>query len=161
MADTEKKNWEPRIVAFVCKWCTYAGADLAGTVRLSYPPNVRIIKLPCSGRIDCFFMIKALEQGADGLLVSGCHPGDCHYTSGNYYARRRFTLFRKLLDFMGVDLRRVQFSWVSAAEGAKWAELIGKLTEEVRRLGPYESFQEMCASREVRITGTEVEHARS
>jgi coenzyme F420-reducing hydrogenase delta subunit len=136
--------FEPRIVAFVCKWCTYAGADLAGTVRLRYPSNVRIIKLPCTGRIDGFFIMKALEQGADGVLVSGCHPGDCHYTSGNYYARRRFTLFRSLLEFMGVDPARVQFSWVSAAEGAKWAKLVEEMTDEIRALGPYREFQEMC-----------------
>jgi coenzyme F420-reducing hydrogenase delta subunit len=135
--------WEPRIVAFVCKWCTYAGADLAGTIRLKYPANVRIIKLPCSGRADCRFIIKALQEGADAVLVSGCHPGDCHYMSGNYYARRRFDLFRRLLDFMGVDQRRVQFAWVSAAEGGKWAELVKALTEEVRAIGPYESFHQI------------------
>jgi coenzyme F420-reducing hydrogenase delta subunit len=140
MAELADNGWEPRIVAFVCKWCTYAGADLAGTIRLKYPPNVRIIKLPCSGRIDCFFIVKALQQGADAVLVSGCHPGDCHYRSGNYLARRRFAMFRQLLDFMGVDLRRVQFSWVSAAEGGKWAELVSELTAEVRALGPNEDF---------------------
>ncbi len=139
-------GWQPKVVAFVCKWCTYAGADLAGTVRLEYPPSVRIIKLPCSGRIDCFFIIKALEQGADGVWVSGCHPGDCHYSSGNYYARRRFALFRQLLDFMGVDLRRVQFSWVSAAEGAKWSDLMGKFSEEIRALGPNKDYAEMCTT---------------
>ena len=96
MAELSSPPWEPRIVAFVCKWCTYAGADLAGTVRLQYPANVRIVKLPCSGRIDCFFIVKALEEGADAVLVSGCHPGDCHYSDGNYHARRRFTLFRRL-----------------------------------------------------------------
>ncbi len=134
--------WQPRIVAFVCKWCTYAGADLAGTIRLAYPPTVRIIKLPCSGRIDCFFIIKALEQGADAVLVSGCHPGVCHYKSGNLIARRRFAMFRQLLDFMGIDLRRVQFAWVSAAEGGKWAELITEFTAEVQQLGPLQSFAE-------------------
>jgi coenzyme F420-reducing hydrogenase delta subunit len=137
-------DWEPRIVAFVCKWCTYAGADLAGTVRLRYPANVRIVKLPCSGRIDCFFIVKALEQGADAVLVSGCHPGDCHYSTGNYHARRRFTLFRRLLEFLGVDLRRVQFAWVSAAEGLKWVDLVSGLVDEVRELGPYGDFQQMC-----------------
>lgn len=146
MVDSVERTREPRIVAFVCKWCTYAGADLAGTIRLHYPSNVRIVKLPCSGRIDGLFIVKALEQGADGVLVSGCHPGDCHYASGNYHARRRFTLFRSLLDFMGVDVRRVQFAWVSAAEGAKWAELVKAFTEEIRRLGPYEEFREVVST---------------
>ncbi|MBC8448999.1 MAG: hydrogenase iron-sulfur subunit, partial [Chloroflexi bacterium] len=95
------ENWQPQIVAFVCQWCTYAGADLAGTSRIKYDPNVRIVKLPCSGRIDPLFLVKAFEQGADGVLVSGCHPGDCHYVSGNLLARRRFTAFRELLNFLG------------------------------------------------------------
>jgi len=132
-----ERRWEPRIVAFVCNWCTYAGADLAGTSRIEYQPNVRLIKLPCTGRIDPHFIVKAFEQGADGVIVSGCHPGDCHYTSGNYYARRRYTIFRKLLEFLGVDPRRVQFSWVSAAEGQKWAEVVNVVTEEIRQLGPW------------------------
>jgi coenzyme F420-reducing hydrogenase delta subunit len=145
VAELNPPPWEPRIVAFVCKWCTYAGADLAGTVRLRYPANVRIVKLPCSGRIDCFFIVKALEQGADAVLVSGCHPGDCHYSDGNYHARRRFTLFRRLLEFLGVDLRRVQFACVSAAEGMKWADLVSDLADEVRKLGPYREYHQMCA----------------
>ncbi len=145
MNELTPTEWEPRVVAFVCKWCTYAGADLAGTVRLRYPANVRIVKLPCSGRIDCFFIVKALEQGADAVLVSGCHPGDCHYSTGNYHARRRFTLFRRLLEFLGVDLRRVQFAWVSAAEGLKWVDLVSDLVDEVRTLGPYRDYQQMCA----------------
>lgn len=135
--------WEPRIVAFVCKWCTYAGADLAGTTRLQYPSNVRLIKLPCTGRADCFLIVKAFEQGADAVLVSGCHPGDCHYRSGNYSARRRFQVFRELLGFMGVDLRRVHFAWVSAAEGVKWAKLVAELRKEVLPLGPYTQFSNL------------------
>jgi coenzyme F420-reducing hydrogenase delta subunit len=159
MAD---RPWEPRIVAFVCKWCTYAGADLAGTIRLRYPSNVRIVKLPCSGRADCFLILKAFEQGADAVLVSGCHPGDCHYRSGNLSARRRFQVFRQLLDFMGVDLRRVHFAWVSAAEGLKWADLVAELTEEVRALGPYTAFREMGdSSRLVSLMGSGATSARS
>lgn len=130
--------FEPRIVAFVCNWCTYAGADLAGTSRLQYAPNVRIVKLPCTGRIDPLFVLKAFEGGADAVLVSGCHPGDCHYTSGNYHARRRWTLFRDLLDFTGIDPRRLHFSWVSAAEGRKFADLINEVTAKVREAGPFE-----------------------
>jgi len=131
-------GFQPRIVAFVCNWCTYAGADLAGTSRLPYAPNVRIVKLPCTGRIDPLFILKAFEGGADAVLVSGCHPGDCHYTSGNYHARRRWALFRRLLDFTGIDDRRLYFSWVSAAEGRKFADLINDVTEKVRAAGPFE-----------------------
>jgi coenzyme F420-reducing hydrogenase delta subunit len=142
-SDARHQDFEPRIVAFVCKWCTYAGADLAGTIRLKYPHNVRLIKLPCTGRADCFLIVKAFEQGADAVLVSGCHPGDCHYRSGNYSARRRFQVFRELLGFMGVDLRRVHFAWVSAAEGAKWAETVAEISDQVRQLGPYTEFREL------------------
>jgi F420-non-reducing hydrogenase iron-sulfur subunit len=132
------ETFEPRIVAFVCNWCTYAGADLTGTSRIEYPANVRIIKLPCTGRIDPLFILKAFEGGADAVLVSGCHPGDCHYMSGNYHARRRWTLLRNLLDLTGIDSRRLFFSWVSAAEGQKFADLIDDITGQVRQAGPFE-----------------------
>ena len=137
---TSSEQFEPRIVAFVCTWCTYAGADLAGTSRLKYASNVRVIRVPCSGRIDPLYIIKAFERGADGVLVSGCHPGDCHYAEGNYYARRRFTIFRDLLLFLGVEPERIQFSWISAAEGAKWADTIDTLTAQIRALGPFEGY---------------------
>lgn len=137
----EQKAFEPRIVAFVCNWCTYTGADLAGTSRLHMAPNVRIIRLPCTGRIDPAFIVKAFERGADGVIVSGCHPADCHYTSGNYHARRRFALSRELLGFMGVDLRRITFSWVSASEGNKWAEVVNSTTDRVRALGPFRGYR--------------------
>ena len=133
-------QFEPKIVAYVCNWCTYLGADLAGTARLDYPPNVRIIRLPCTGRIDFNLIIKALEVGADGVLVSGCHPGDCHYTAGNYHARRRWILFRELLDTLGVDLRRIEFTWISAAEGRKWQQVVTEFTEQTRKLGPYKEL---------------------
>ena len=129
--------FEPRITAFVCNWCTYAGADLAGTSRLQYASNMRIIKLPCTGRIDPLFVLKAFENGADAVLVSGCHPGDCHYTSGNYHARRRWTLFRKLLALTGIGDDRLFFSWVSAAEGQKFADLVNDVTAKVRKAGPF------------------------
>jgi coenzyme F420-reducing hydrogenase delta subunit/ferredoxin len=138
-------TFEPKLVAFVCKWCTYAGADLAGTSRQLYPPNVRVIKLPCTGRIDIAFIIRAFSQGADGVIVSGCHPGDCHYSAGNFRARRRWTLFRDLLDILGFDLRRFQCAWISAAEGAKWAGTIRAFTEEMRALGPYTAMRELAA----------------
>jgi len=138
-----KKEFQPAIAAFVCTWCTYTGADLAGTSRLKYEPNVRIMRLPCTGRIDYNLIVKALEKGADGVLVSGCHPNDCHYNAGNFHARRRFTIFRELLNFVGIDLRRVQFSWVSAAEGAKWADLINKFTSEIKELGPFTEYKKL------------------
>jgi coenzyme F420-reducing hydrogenase delta subunit/ferredoxin len=134
---SESNGFEPKIVAYVCNWCTYLGADLAGTARLEYPPNVRIIRLPCTGRIDFNLLIKAFEVGADAVLVSGCHPGDCHYTAGNYHARRRWILFRELLDTLGFDLRRIHFSWISAAEGKKWQQTITEITEQTKKLGPY------------------------
>ena len=133
-------EWQPRIVAFLCNWCSYAGADLAGVSRFSYPANVRIVRLPCSGRVDPMFVLKSFERGADMVLVSGCHPGDCHYTSGNYHARRKLQALREMMTFLGIDPRRFKMSWVSAAEGAKWSALIGKITEEARALGPFNSF---------------------
>lgn len=140
---TEKTthDFEPKIIAFVCTWCTYAGADLAGTSRMQYPPNVRLLKFPCTGRIDPVFILKAFQQGADGVLVSGCHPGDCHYIAGNLHARRRFATFRKLLEFVGVDLQRLEFSWISAAESKKWVEVVTELTERVRAMGPMQEFK--------------------
>jgi coenzyme F420-reducing hydrogenase delta subunit len=138
-----QNEWKPKIIAFVCNWCTYAGADLAGTSRLKYDVNIRVIKVPCSGRIDPLFIIKAFEQGADGVLVSGCHPGDCHYTSGNYHARRRWIVFSELLRFLGIPEDRVQFAWVSAAEGAKWADLVNDVVAKVRELGPFTAYREL------------------
>ena len=131
-------GWEPRIIAFLCNWCSYAGADLAGISRLQYPPTVRVIRVPCSGKVDPFFIIKALQHGADGVLVSGCHPGDCHYISGNYVARRRFAVLKSLLEYVGIEEGRLHFSWVSAAEGERFAQVIRGVTEEVRALGPSE-----------------------
>jgi F420-non-reducing hydrogenase iron-sulfur subunit len=128
--------FEPKLVAFVCNWCTYTGADLAGTSRLKMAPNVRVIRLNCSSRVNPLFVIKAFERGADGVIVSGCHTGDCHYSTGNYYARRRFAVFRELIDFLGIDTKRLTFSWVSASEGRKWQEVINETTARVRQLGP-------------------------
>jgi len=136
-------DFEPKIIAFVCNYCTYAGADLAGTSRLKYPPNVRIIRLPCTGRISPLFLLKALQKGADGILVSGCHPGDCHFISGNYHARRRWSIFRTLLDFLGIPKERIWFSWVSAAEGRKFADLITEFTDKIKQLGPFEQYDEL------------------
>ena len=138
-------DFEPKILAFVCNWCTYAGADLTGTSRIKYATNVKMIRFPCTGRIDFMLLMKSFANGADGIIVSGCHPNDCHYTSGNFHARRRWMVFRDLAEFMGVDVNRVRFSWVSAAEGAKWAEVVNSFTKEVREMGPYQSFQEVAA----------------
>jgi len=137
------KDWQPKIVAFICHWCSYAGADLAGISRIQYPPNIRIIRLPCSGRVNPLYVIKALEQGADGVLISGCHPGDCHYSEGNLYARRRFGVLKKLLEYGGIDPGRLQLSWVSAAEGNKWAQVVKGVIEEVRKIGPNKKFLEV------------------
>jgi F420-non-reducing hydrogenase iron-sulfur subunit len=129
-------NFEPKIVAFLCNWCSYAGADLAGVSRFQYPTNIRVVRVPCSGRINPLYIVKALQSGVDGVLVSGCHPGDCHYISGNYYARRKFALLKRYLEYIGIEPERVQFSWVSAAEGARFAQIIQKVTDDVKKLGP-------------------------
>jgi len=137
------QEFEPKIVAFVCNWCTYAGADLAGTSRIKYATNVRIVRFPCTGRIDYMLILKAFQNGADGVIVSGCHPNDCHYTSGNFHARRRWIVFNELLELLGFDKRRLFFSWVSAAEGAKWANLVNEVVTEVRKLGPFTEYEEL------------------
>ncbi len=137
---TEKSEWKPRIIAFLCNWCSYAGADLAGISRLQYPPNVRVIRVPCSGRVNPYFIIKSLQQGVDGVLVSGCHPGDCHYISGNLVARRRFAILKRILEFVGIEKGRVQFSWISAAEGERFSQVIKEITQEIKTLGPNKKF---------------------
>ncbi len=135
-----KDERDLKIVAFLCNWCSYAGADLAGAGKMEYPSNMRIIKVPCSGRIDPIFILKALRSGIDGVWISGCHPGECHYQTGNYYARRKFALTRKLLEFVGVDPRRVQFSWVAASEGAKFAQVANEVFKELKEAGPNRLF---------------------
>ncbi|MCL6589036.1 MAG: hydrogenase iron-sulfur subunit [Firmicutes bacterium] len=131
-----ESQWEPKIIAFLCNWCSYAGADLAGTSRIQYPPNIRVIRIPCSGRINPLYIIKALGAGADGVMVSGCHPGDCHYLSGNLYARRRFTVLKRLLTTAGIDPGRVHFTWVSASEGARFAAVVEEVVAKVKKAGP-------------------------
>ncbi len=136
----QNTDWEPKVVGFLCKWCSYAGADLAGISRKKYPANIRIIKVPCSGRVDPLFILRALRLGFDGVLVSGCHPGDCHYQTGNYRARRRFAITKNLLEYMGVDPRRVQASWVSASEGGKFVEVVTEMVKEIKEIGPNKLF---------------------
>jgi F420-non-reducing hydrogenase iron-sulfur subunit len=129
-------EFEPKIMAFICKWCTSAGADLAGVSRLEYPSNVIPIQVMCSGSVSPLYVFSALSQGADGVLVSGCHPGDCHYMKGNYYARRRLALVKKLLEYIGLEPERFQMSWVSATEGVKFTQIIKDLVKELQPLGP-------------------------
>lgn len=131
----KQQSFEPRIVAFCCNWCSYAGGDLAGTGRMTYPANVRIIRVPCSSRVSSNFIIRAFQRGADGVLVAGCHPGDCHYTSGNYYTRRRFLLLQRFLEFIGLEPERFQVHWISASEGNRFAAVMTEATEKIRALG--------------------------
>jgi coenzyme F420-reducing hydrogenase delta subunit len=138
--EKEGANWEPRLLGLLCRWCSYAGADLAGASRLKYPANIRIIRIPCSGRVDPLLILKALYLGFDGILVSGCHPGECHYQTGNYLARRRITLTRKFLEYLGVAPGRIQASWVSASEGGKFANVVAEMAKEVRAIGPNRLF---------------------
>jgi coenzyme F420-reducing hydrogenase delta subunit len=141
MTEATQTDFQPNIVAFLCNWCSYAGADLAGTSRTQYPSNVRVIRVMCSGRVNPMFVVNALQEGADGVLVSGCHPGDCHYMQGNYYARRRFKLMRNFLEYLGIEPERVRMSWVSASEGAKWKEVIEEVVEGVKAVGPMNKFK--------------------
>jgi len=129
-------SFEPRIVAFLCNWCSYTGADLAGTARLRYPPNVLIVRVMCSGRVNPLLVMSALKKGADAVLICGCHPGDCHYSTGNWQTEKRIPLLRKALESMGMDPRRVRLEWVSASEGARFVELIKEYVAEITQLGP-------------------------
>lgn len=136
----EKNDFEPKIVGFLCNWCSYAGADLAGTSRIQYPPNVRVIRVMCSGRVNPLFVAKSFAEGADGVLVSGCHIGDCHYLEGNYLARRRFIIMNTLLEYLGIEPGRFRMSWVSASEGGRFAEIVTNMVEDIRKLGPIKKF---------------------
>ena len=129
------ENFEPKIVAFLCKWCSSAGSDLAGVSRMQYPANVVPITVMCSGSVSPLYIFSAFRKGADGVLVSGCHPGDCHYLKGNYYARRRISLVKELLEFSGLEPERFQMSWVSAAEGKKYTEVVSDFVESLKPLG--------------------------
>lgn len=131
------EDFEPKIIGFLCNWCSYAGADMTGTTRIPYPANIRIIRVPCSGRVDPLYVLKAFQGGADGVLVGGCHPGDCHYSDGNYHARRRLALMHRLLSFIGVEADRLRIEWVSAAEGNRFAQVVTELTQQVKKLGPW------------------------
>jgi F420-non-reducing hydrogenase iron-sulfur subunit len=129
-------NFEPTIIGFTCNWCSYRAADMAGLARMKYPANIRLIRLMCSGRLDPTFVLKAFESGADGVLISGCHPGDCHYLEQNYKTQSRFLLMRRTLAALGIEPQRLKLIWASAAEGAHFADEVSKLVEQVRALGP-------------------------
>jgi F420-non-reducing hydrogenase iron-sulfur subunit len=129
-------SFEPRIVGFLCNWCSYTGADLAGTARIKYAPNIRSIRVMCSGRVDPVFIIKAFSEGADGVLIAGCHPGDCHYQEGNYKALRRYLLLKRILPEYGIEPERLRLEWIAASEGERFAHVVNEFTEQVRKLGP-------------------------
>ncbi len=131
-----KEEFEPLIVAFCCNWCAYAGADLAGTSRFEYPPNVRIIRIMCTGRMDPTLILSALRWGADGVLIAGCHPGDCHYQKGNFMMEKRFGFLKTVVQMVGIDSERVRLEWISASEGGKFAALIREMTNQIKNLGP-------------------------
>ncbi len=136
-----KEGYEPKIVGFLCNWCTYAGADLAGVSRLQYPPNLRVIRVMCSGAVDPEFILDAFRQGADGVFIGGCHPGDCHYICGNYKTRRRVLMLKQMLPQMGIEPERLRLEWVSAAEGTRFAEVVTEFTEELKQMGPAEKVE--------------------
>lgn len=130
------QDFEPNILGFLCNWCSYAGADLAGTSRMKYPSNIKSIRVMCSGRVDPVFVLEALKKGMDGVLIAGCHPGDCHYQSGNYKTNRRVKLLKKLLQDLGIEPERVRFEYISASEGQKFANVVTELVDEIKKLGP-------------------------
>ncbi len=131
----KEEEFMPKILAFLCNWCSYAGADLAGTSRLKYPPSILPIRVMCSSRVDMLFVIKAYLGGADGVLIAGCHPGDCHYEKGNYYTRRRFAMLKKIFDELGLESDRLLLSWISASEGTKYAKVATEFTEKIKKSG--------------------------
>ncbi len=138
----QNESWEPTIVAFCCNWCTYTGADLAGLNRMKYPENVRIIRVPCSSRVNPQFILRAFQKGADGVLVAGCHPGDCHYGTGNYYTRRRFLLMKRFLEYCGIDPNRFHARWISGAEAVKFRDTMFEIYDQIKALGPNRKMRE-------------------
>ena len=136
-------TYRPKIVAFCCNWCSYAGADLAGTNRLQYPAEVKIVRVPCSCRVNPIFILRAYQRGADGVILCGCHPGDCHYTKGNYFTRRRMTLLFSMLDYLGIEKERTRVEWVSAAEGNRFARVMEDFVSTVSKLGPNKRLEDL------------------
>lgn len=155
---TDSSQFQPRLVAFFCNWCTYTAADLAGVSRLKYSSHIRVIRLMCSGRVDPQFVVEALRRGADGVLIGGCHPGDCHYVEGNYKMLRRFSMLQRMLQEMGIEPERVRLEWISAAEGEKVKRVVNEMVEQVRKLGPLGIPQKFEAwDREMEELAAEVE----
>lgn len=140
-------GFEPRIVGFLCNWCSYTGADLAGTSRIPYSPSIRVIRVMCSARVDPTFVLRSLSEGADGVLICGCHPGDCHYSEGNYKALRRMALLKRLVKDFGIEEERVRLEWVSASEGKRFAEVVDDMTHKIRELGPSKVRAALAADR--------------
>ena len=154
-----QQEFRPKILAFTCRWCTYAGADLAGLNRMKYPADIRLLRVPCSGRVNPQYVLEALQRGADGVLVCGCHPGDCHYATGNYYAKRRLMVFKRELEYIGLEPDRFQVRWISGAEAGKFRDTAQAFCERIRELGPIEGdfnlepgfvaeLEELCAAGE-------------
>ncbi|MEA3347058.1 MAG: hydrogenase iron-sulfur subunit [Candidatus Auribacterota bacterium] len=138
-----KEDFEPRMVGFLCHWCSYHAADLAGTSRMKYQPNIKSVKVMCSSRVDPMFVIKAFMLGADGVMVAGCHPGDCHYQEGNYHARRRFAVINKIFEKLGLETERLKLAWISASEGQKFAKITDDFVNDVKKIGPNKTTQEV------------------
>ena len=136
-------GYKPKIVAFCCNWCSYAGGDLAGSSRLSYPAEVKVIRVPCSCRVNPMFVLRAFQRGADGVIIAGCHPGDCHHTSGNYFARRRMALLFSMLEYLGIEKERTRVEWISAAEGAKFSKTMNEFCETVAALGENKRLEDL------------------
>ena len=136
------ENWEPKILAFCCNWCTYTGADLAGLNRMKYPANVRVVRLPCPSGVNPQFILRASQKGCDGVMVCGCPPGDCHYATGNYFTRRRFMLMKRLMEYNGIDPKRFQARWISGSEAAKFRDTVTRVAQEIKALGPNTRFRE-------------------
>lgn len=157
MPNTSPSNettFKPKILAFTCKWCTYAGADLAGLNRMKYPADIRLLRVPCSGRVNPQFVLEALQRGCDGVIVCGCHPGDCHYSTGNYYAKRRMMIYKRLLEYIGLEPDRFQIRWISGAEAGKFRDTITEFCNRIIELGPIENTFNLSTSIGANIYGT-------
>ncbi|SFH59369.1 Coenzyme F420-reducing hydrogenase, delta subunit [Tindallia magadiensis] len=141
-----QESFEPKLVAFCCNWCSYAGADLAGTGRLKYPENIRIIRVPCSSRVDSSLVLRAFQNGADGVMIAGCHPGDCHYDTGNYHTRKRMMLLKSLMEFMGLEEERLLVKWISGNEADRFKETVESFTNQLKKMGASEKVRDLrCA----------------
>lgn len=153
-APLNETTFKPKILAFTCKWCTYAGADLAGLNRMKYPADIRLLRVPCSGRVNPQFVLEALQRGCDGVIVCGCHPGDCHYSTGNYYAKRRMMIYKRLLEYIGLEPDRFQIRWISGAEAGKFRDTITEFCNRIIELGPIENTFNLSTSIGANIYGT-------